>query len=44
MSLLEWFYFGLLVQLIHGFSTWKLYKKAGENFWAAFVPVYNAIV
>tara|TARA_B100001057_G_scaffold54719_1_gene48638 strand:+ start:7885 stop:9483 length:1599 start_codon:yes stop_codon:yes gene_type:complete len=44
MSLQEWFYFGLLVQIIHGFSTWKLYKKAGENFWAAFVPVYNAIV
>ena len=44
MNLQEWFYFGLVVQLIHGIGTWKLYKIAGEKAWKAFVPVYNAIV
>ena len=44
MNLQEWFYFGLVIQLIHGIGTWKLYKIAGEKAWKAFVPVYNAIV
>ena len=44
MTLAEWFYFGLLIQLIHGLGTWKIYKQAGQKPWAAFVPIYNALV
>lgn len=44
MTLMEWFYFGLIIQLVHGLGTWKLYQRAGQNAWAAFVPVYNALV
>ncbi|WP_274474365.1 signal peptidase I [Mangrovimonas aestuarii] len=44
MTLLGWFIFFLIVQLIHGLGTWKLYQKAGRKAWEAFVPVYNAIV
>ena len=33
MNLQEWFYFGLVIQLIHGIGTWKLYKIAGEKAW-----------
>jgi len=44
MTLTQWFIFFLLVQVIHGLSTWKLYIKAGRQAWEAFVPVYNAIV
>ena len=44
MTLTQWFIFFLVVQAIHGLSTWKLYIKAGRQAWEAFVPVYNAIV
>ncbi|NQY28206.1 MAG: signal peptidase I [Flavobacteriaceae bacterium] len=44
MTLTQWFIFFLLIQVIHGLSTWKLYSKAGRQAWEAFVPVYNAIV
>ena len=44
MTLIEWFYFGLIIQLVHGLGTWKLYQRAGQNAWAAFVPVYNALI
>src|ERR1700754_2506361 len=44
MSLYQWFIFFLLVQIIHGLGTWKLYNKAGRKPWEAFVPVYNSIV
>ena len=44
MTLTQWFIFFLVMQLIHGLSTWKLYIKAGRQAWEAFVPVYNAIV
>ena len=44
MSLFHWFIFFLLVQIIHGLGTWKLYKKAGRKSWEAFIPVYNSIV
>ena len=44
MTLIEWFYFGLALQIIHGLGTWKLYQKAGQKPWTAFIPVYNAIV
>ena len=44
MSYQDWFIIFTAVQFIHGLGTWKLYIKAGEKPWAAFVPVYNAIV
>jgi len=44
MTLTQWFIFFLLIQVIHGLSTWKLYIKAGRQAWEAFVPVYNAVV
>ena len=44
MSYQDWFIIFIAVQFIHGLGTWKLYIKAGEKPWAAFVPVYNAIV
>lgn len=44
MSATQWLIFVLIVQVIHGLGTWKLYEKAGRKRWEAFVPVYNAIV
>ena len=44
MSLYQWFIFFLLVQIVHGLGTWKLYEKAGRKSWEAFIPVYNSIV
>lgn len=44
MSQFNWFIFFLLVQIIHGLGTWKLYEKAGRKSWEAFIPVYNSIV
>jgi signal peptidase I len=44
MSATQWLIFLLIVQVIHGLGTWKLYEKAGRKRWEAFVPVYNAIV
>lgn len=44
MTLTQWLLFILVIQIIHGLGTWKLYLKAGRKAWEAFVPVYNAIV
>jgi signal peptidase I len=44
METSSWILFLLIVQVIHGLGTWKLYRKAGRKAWEAFVPVYNAIV
>lgn len=44
MTLSQWFIFILIIQVIHGLGTWKLYIKAGRQAWEAFVPVYNGIV
>ncbi|MBP8158065.1 MAG: signal peptidase I, partial [Flavobacterium sp.] len=44
MSAYHWLLFILLIQVVHGIGTWKLYEKAGRKKWEAFVPVYNAIV
>lgn len=44
MTLLQWFVFFLVLQLIHFAGTWKLYKTAGHASWKAMVPVYNALV
>lgn len=44
METSSWILFILIVQVIHGLGTWKLYIKAGRKAWEAFIPVYNAIV
>ena len=44
MSAYQWFILFLIVQVIHGLGTWKLYGKAGRKSWEAFIPVYNSIV
>ncbi|WP_445452221.1 signal peptidase I [Flavobacterium sp. 25HG05S-40] len=44
MSLSQWFIFFLIIQVLHGLGTWKLYEKAGRKSWEAFVPIYNSIV
>ena len=44
MTLTQLFIFFLVIQVIHGLGTWKLYIKAGRHAWEAFIPVYNAVV
>jgi len=44
MTWTQWFIFLLILQVIHGLGTWKLYVKAERKAWEAFVPVYNAVV
>ncbi|ULC60326.1 signal peptidase I [Flaviramulus sp. BrNp1-15] len=44
MTWTQWFIFILIIQVIHGLGTWKLYIKAGRQAWEAFVPVYNGVV
>ncbi|MDB9960741.1 signal peptidase I [Oceanihabitans sp.] len=44
MTLTQLFIFFLVIQVIHGLGTWKLYIKAGRQAWEAFVPVYNAVI
>jgi len=34
----------LTIQLLHGLGTWKLYSKAGQKSWQAFIPIFNAII
>lgn len=44
MTLSQWLIFILIIQVIHGLGTWKLYIKVGRQSWEAFVPVYNGVV
>jgi signal peptidase I len=44
MTIYQWFIFFLIVQLIHGLGTWKLYKNAGYKSLFSFIPIYNAII
>jgi signal peptidase I len=44
MTWTQWLIFFLIIQVIHGLGTWKLYMKAGRQAWEAFIPVYNGIV
>ena len=44
MSWTQWLLFTLIIQVIHGLGTWKLYVKAGHKAWEAFVPVYNGVI
>lgn len=44
MNLSEWLVFILVMQIIHGLSTWKLYTKAGRKPIESFIPIYNLII
>ena len=44
MGWIEWFYFFIAVQIIHGLGTWKLYKKTGYNPLLSFIPIYNGLI
>ncbi|OBX21063.1 MULTISPECIES: signal peptidase I [Bizionia] len=44
MTLIQLIIVILIIQVIHGLGTWKLYIKAGRQAWEAFVPVYNAVI
>ena len=44
MNWTEWFIFFIILQVIHGLGTWKLYTKAGRQAWEAFIPLYNAVI
>lgn len=44
MTLIEWFIFFLVIQVVHFAGTWKLYEKAGRKSWEAAIPIYNAVV
>ncbi|WP_456440686.1 signal peptidase I [Psychroserpens sp.] len=44
MTITQWLIFILIIQIIHGLGTWKLYVKAGRQAWEAFVPVYNSVI
>src|SRR5690606_38351173 len=44
MTLIQWLIFILIIQVIHGLGTWKLYQKAGRQAWEAFVPVVNGVI
>lgn len=43
MTWTEWLIVFILIQLIHGLGTWKMYVAAGFKAWQAFVPVFNAV-
>lgn len=44
MSGTQWLIFIMIIQILHGLGTWKLYVKAGREAWEAFIPVYNAVI
>ncbi len=44
MTLTQWLIFLLIIQIIHGLGTWKLYQKAGRQAWEAFIPIYNGVI
>ena len=44
MGWIEWFYFFVAIQIIHGLGTWKLYKKTGYNPLLSFIPIYNGLI
>ena len=44
MTFTQWLIFILIIQVVHGLGTWKLYTKAGRQAWEVFIPVYNAVI
>ncbi|MGM8363157.1 signal peptidase I [Flavobacterium sp. ARAG 55.4] len=44
MNTSEWLVFILIMLIIHGVSTWKLYKKVGRKPLEAFIPIFNLVI
>ncbi|CAI2768018.1 signal peptidase I [Flavobacterium collinsii] len=44
MNVLEWLFFILIMQIIHGVSTWRFYVKAGRKAVESFIPIYNLVI
>lgn len=44
MNVSEWLIFILILQIVHGLFTWKLYLKAGRNPIESFIPIYNLVI
>lgn len=44
MTWTEWLIVFIVIQVIHGLGTWKLYIKAGRQAWESFIPVYNGVI
>jgi len=44
MTWTQWFFFLIVIQIIHGLGTWKLYTKTGRKAWEAFLPIYNGVI
>ena len=44
MTFFQWFIFFIIIQLVHGIGSWKLYKLCGYKSYLAFIPIYNAII
>ncbi len=43
MNIIEWFYFFLIINIIIGLSSWKLFKISGKNPLTSYIPFYNII-
>ena len=43
MSAIEWLYFSLIINLLIGLSSWKLFKISGKNAFTSIIPFYNII-
>ena len=43
MNLIEWLYFFLIINLIIGLGSWKLFKISGKNQYTSIIPFYNII-
>ncbi len=41
MTPIQWLLFFILMNIIHGLSTFKFYQKAGKASWKAFIPFFN---
>ena len=43
MSIIEWVYFFLIINLIIGLSTWNLFKISGKSPFTSYIPFYNIL-
>ena len=43
MNTIEWLYFSLIINLLIGLSSWKLFKISGKNAFTSIIPFYNII-
>ena len=43
MNIIEWFYLFIIINIIIGLSSWKLFKISGKNPLTSYIPFYNVI-